>query len=94
MFTPFGLFLLLAFAAAYIVFRAEYRRQEAEGLIHAFTGPVQTVHPLLWGLLGFVAGAKFVYWWWHRTVYIGTPQDFIFSTRGNLVTGLMASVVA
>jgi phosphatidylglycerol:prolipoprotein diacylglycerol transferase len=94
MFAPFGLFLLLAFAAAYVAFRAEYRRKEAEGLIHAFAGPAQTVHPLLWALLGVVAGAKLVYWWQHRTLYIGAPQYFIFSARGNWVAGLAAGVIA
>jgi phosphatidylglycerol---prolipoprotein diacylglyceryl transferase len=93
MFAPFGLFLLLAFVAAYFVFRVEYRRKEAEGLIHVFTGPTRLVHPLCWGLLGFVAGAKLVYWWLHRGIYIGTPQDFIFSTRGNLVGGLVTGLI-
>src|ERR1044072_505112 len=91
---PFGLFLLLGFAAAYLTFRFEYRRKEAEGVIHPFKGPKQIVHPLLWALLGFVAGAKLVYWWLHRHQYIGTPQDFIFSLRGNLVAGLLAPIVA
>jgi phosphatidylglycerol:prolipoprotein diacylglycerol transferase len=93
MITPFGLFLLLAFVAAYVVFRLEYRRKEAEGLIHPFTGPTRIVHPLCWGLLGFVAGAKIVYWWLHRNLYLGTPPDFIFSFRGNLVAGLATGLI-
>lgn len=94
MFAPFGSFLLLAFAAAYVVFWLEYRRKEAEGLIFPFTGPARLVHPLCWGLLGLVAGAKIVYWWLHRNVYLGTPADFIFSFRGNLVAGLATGLVA
>lgn len=94
MINPFGLFLLLGFVAAYLTFRFEYRRKEAEGVIHPFKGPNQVVHPLLWALLGFVAGAKLVYWWLHRNQYIGTPQDFIFSLHGNLVAGLLAALVA
>jgi phosphatidylglycerol---prolipoprotein diacylglyceryl transferase len=93
MFNPFGLFLLLAFAAAYLTFWFEYRRKEAEGVIFPFTGPARMVHPLFWGLLGFAAGAKFGYWWLHRHEYIGTPQDFIFSFRGNLVAGLLTGLV-
>jgi phosphatidylglycerol:prolipoprotein diacylglycerol transferase len=93
MFAPFGLFLLLAFVAAYYAFRSEYRRKEAEGLIHPFAGPTRLVHPLCWGLLGFVAGAKLVYWWLHRNLYIGTPPGFIFSTRGNLVAGLTTGLL-
>jgi phosphatidylglycerol:prolipoprotein diacylglycerol transferase len=94
MFNPFGLFLLLAFAAAYLAFRFEYQRKEAEGVIFPFTISARIVHPLFWALLGFVAGAKFVYWWLHRHVYIGTPQDFIFSFRGNLVAGLLTGLIA
>jgi phosphatidylglycerol:prolipoprotein diacylglycerol transferase len=94
MFTPFGIFLLLSFVAAYIIFRSEYLRKEREGLIHPFAGPGRIVHPLLWGLLGFVASAKLVYVWQHRTQYIGTPQDFIFSARGNPVAGIIGGLVA
>jgi phosphatidylglycerol:prolipoprotein diacylglycerol transferase len=94
MFAPFGLFLLLAFAAAFFIFWLEYRRKEAEGLIHTFTGAAPVVHPLCWGLLGFVAGAKLVYWWLHRSLYLGTPADFIFSMRGNLIAGIIAGLAA
>ena len=94
MFAPFGLFLLLAFTAAYCTFRLEYRRKEAEGLIQPFTGPARIVHPLIWGLLGFVVAAKLVYWWLNRRYYIGTLPDFIFSTRGNIIAGTMAALVA
>ncbi|MFL5747880.1 MAG: prolipoprotein diacylglyceryl transferase [Niastella sp.] len=93
MFTLFGLFLLLAFVAAYFVFRLEYRRKEAEGFLHPFPRPTRMVHPLCWGLLGFVAGAKIVYWWLHRNLYLGTPPDFIFSTRGNGVAGLVVGLI-
>jgi phosphatidylglycerol:prolipoprotein diacylglycerol transferase len=92
MFAPFGFFLLLAFVAAWFTFRFEYRRKEVEGLIRTFTGPARIVHPLVWGLLGFVVGAKLVYWWLHRNIYIGAPQDFIFSTRGNGVAGLVTGL--
>ena len=90
----FGFFLVLAFAAAYVTFRLEYKRKEMEGVIHPFAGPARIVHPFLWALLGFVAGAKLVYWWQHRNLYIGTPQDFIFSIRGNLIAGSIIGVIA
>ena len=94
MLTPFGFFLLLAFAAAYVTFRLEYRRKEEDRLIHSFAGPAHMVHPLLWALLGFCAGAKIVYWWLHRSLYLGTPQDFIFSTHGSGVVGLATGLIA
>jgi len=67
MITPFGFFLVLAFAAAWYAFRSEYKRKEAEGLIHPFTRsrsslmhPYQLMDVLLLycGLCGF-AGAIF-----------------------------------
>jgi phosphatidylglycerol:prolipoprotein diacylglycerol transferase len=94
MLAPFGIFLLLAFVAAYFVFRLEYQRKEAEGLIHPFTGAARNAHPFLWALLGFVAGAKLFYWWQHRTLYLGTLPDFIFSARGNLIAGFIAALTA
>jgi phosphatidylglycerol:prolipoprotein diacylglycerol transferase len=94
MIAPFGIFLLLGFAAAYFVFRLEYQRKEREGLIHPFPMRARNTHPLMWALVGFVAGAKLFYWWQHRTQYIGTLPDFIFSVRGHLIAGLIAGLVA
>ncbi|HEX6427150.1 MAG TPA: prolipoprotein diacylglyceryl transferase family protein [Niastella sp.] len=94
MIAPFGIFLLLAFAAAYITFRAEYRRKEAEGLIYPFPWTARNMHPLTWALTGFIAGAKLVYWWQHRGLYMGNPPDFVFSMRGHLVGGLIAGLAA
>lgn len=94
MFSFFGIFLLLAFAAAYFVFRSEYKRKEAVGQIHAFTRTVRKTPSVILALAGFLAGAKLVYWWRYRAMYIGNAQDFIFSTRGSLAGGLIAGLVA
>ena len=94
MISSFGIFLLLAFAGAYFVFRSEYKRKEAEGLIHAFPRRVFKTPELIWVLAGFVIGAKFVYWWQYRAVYIGTPQEYIFSLRGSLVGGLVVGLAS
>ncbi len=85
--SPFGLFMVLAFAAAWFAFRSEYKRKETEGLIGPFVRKIRSLTPV-WGLaLGFAAGAKLVYWGAHRGVYIGTPQDVVFSWRGSWVGG-------
>jgi phosphatidylglycerol---prolipoprotein diacylglyceryl transferase len=92
--SPFGLFMVLAFAAAYYTFRSEYKRKEAEGLIGPFMRRVRSLPPVLGLALGFVAGAKLVYWWTHRGIYIGTPlyigtpQDVVFSWRGSWIGGI------
>jgi phosphatidylglycerol:prolipoprotein diacylglycerol transferase len=94
MISPFGVFLLLAFVSAYFAFRSEYQRKEAEGLIHSFCSPARNLHPLIWALPGFIVGAKLVYWWQHHTLYMGTWQDVVFSTRGNIPGGLIGGLVA
>lgn len=91
--SSFGLFLILGFIGAYLAFRSEYRRKEAEGIIHPFSKTFRSTPPLAWALLAFIIGAKLVYWWLHRTMYIGALQDFIFSTRGNLIGGLLIGLV-
>src|SRR6266705_1491228 len=88
---PFGFFLLLAFAGAYFAFRSEYKRKEAEGLISIFSRRVNKTPGLIWVLAGFVIGAKLVYWWQYRAVYIGTPAEYIFSLRGSLAGGLVTA---
>jgi phosphatidylglycerol---prolipoprotein diacylglyceryl transferase len=93
--SPFGLFMLLAFAAAYFAFRSEYKRKEAEGLIGPFMRRVRSLPPVLGLVLGFVVGAKLWYllfWLEHHGVYFGTPQDIVFSWRGNWVGGAVGGL--
>ncbi|HTI10705.1 MAG TPA: prolipoprotein diacylglyceryl transferase family protein [Puia sp.] len=47
-----------------------------------------------WGLLGFLAGFKGVYWWVNRSFYIGNLSDFLFSFRGNLAGGIVVGLAA
>jgi phosphatidylglycerol:prolipoprotein diacylglycerol transferase len=94
MISIFGFFMLLAFAAAYFAFRSEYKRKEAEGLIHPFTRTTRCLPPLAGGILGFVVGGKLFYWWSHRGIYIGTMQDFVFSLQGSWIGGGAAGIAA
>jgi len=102
----FGFFMMLSFAGAWWVFRSEYKRKEAGGLIHPFMetfkdtgkGPGGRLLVLAgWGLAGFVAGAKGLYWWVNRSFYIGSLPDFLFSFRGSMAGGIavgLATVLA
>jgi len=58
MISGFGVFLLLAFTGAYFAFRSEYRRKEAEGLIHY---PYKLMDTLLFwcGISGFAGAVLF-----------------------------------
>ena len=94
MISIFGVFIVLAFASAYFVFRSEYKRKESEGLIQPFMRTVRSLPPLAGGLLGLIVGGKLLYWWSHRGVYIGTPQDFVFSLQGSWIGGGATGIVA
>jgi phosphatidylglycerol---prolipoprotein diacylglyceryl transferase len=95
----FGFFMVLAFAGAWWVFRSEYKRKEADGLIHPFVETRKSPGGRLvflggWGLAGFAVGAKLGYWWVNRSFYIGNMQDFLFSFRGSWVGALVAGSMA
>jgi len=86
----FGFFMLLSFAAAWWTFRSEYKRKEAEGIIHPLPAPRPIRPPLF--LVGFIIGAKTTYWWINRHYYIGTLPDFLFSFKGNWIGGIAAGL--
>jgi phosphatidylglycerol:prolipoprotein diacylglycerol transferase len=87
MISVFGLFVLLAFGFAYLAFRAEYRRKETAGVIRPFLRTERPLPPVLGGVIGWVLGAKLLYAWINRNVYIGPPADIVFSLRGNWLGG-------
>jgi len=99
----FGFVMTLSFVAAFWIFRSEYKRKEAGGLIHPFTEPYTemastTGGRLLilsgWGILGFVIGAKTMYAWVNRSFYIGALPDFLFSLRGSWPGGIAVGFLA
>jgi len=99
----FGFFMVLSFAGAWWVFRSEYKRKEAEGVITPLPdpGPIPATIPggrllflAFWAFAGFVVGAKTFYWWINRSFYIGTLPDFLFSFRGSLGGGLVLGLAA
>jgi phosphatidylglycerol:prolipoprotein diacylglycerol transferase len=55
---------------------------------------IRSLPPLAGGVLGFIAGGKLFYLWVYRGVYLGTPQDFVFSLRGSWVGGVVFGVAA
>jgi len=95
----FGACMALAFWAAYLVFRSEFKRKEALEIIHPFPqtrmiGAPASLRLLgLSGVGGFIAGAKMGTVWSHRAFYIGSLQDFLFSFRGSLAGGLLAGAI-
>lgn len=94
----FGVFVALAFVAAAWVLTIELKRKQKLGLL-TFTekeitvGEPASVPDLIINfLIGFVFGYKVLAILFMKG--IGNPQEFIFSTKGNLWTGLLLGFLA
>src|SRR5258708_17573758 len=90
----FGVFMMLSFAGAWWVFRSEYKRKEAEGIIHLLPDPgaspgTNRIHLFL---VSFIIGDKTVYWWFNRSYYIGPLPDFLLSFRGSFSGGIIVGL--
>jgi phosphatidylglycerol:prolipoprotein diacylglycerol transferase len=95
----FGFFVALAFLLPYYVFRSEFKRKEADGLIHAFKQtewigvPVSPLELFVNGLLGFVFGFKVIAAVSSYKIFANDPVRFIFSTDGNWIAGIICGAL-
>ncbi|WP_028297663.1 prolipoprotein diacylglyceryl transferase [Olivibacter sitiensis] len=91
----FGLFVALAFYAAYTVFSKEMRRKEQEGLMSS----VQRTHTVgeapsmadvvVNGVVGFIVGFKLVHALFNYGAVVNDPQSFLLSWDGSVIGGLL-----
>ena len=93
----FGFFVALAFLVANYVMVLELKRKEKENLVFVSTrekwigkGPVW-LEVLLNGFFGFLFGWKILALIFYPELIGGNPQQFIFSTEGSLVLGLITA---
>jgi phosphatidylglycerol:prolipoprotein diacylglycerol transferase len=92
-----GFFIALSFALAYLAFSAEFKRKEAQGLIHAFKRKVIIGEPasmpelVVNATLGFVFGFKIIGAILNYQSFVSDPKGFIFSTRGNVWVGVLCA---
>lgn len=95
----FGFFVALAFIVAYWAFSQELKRKEAEGILHPFKRSVIIGKPasagelLTNGFFGFLIGYKVVDGIFHYSDFVGNPQSFILSARGNFFGGIVLAAV-
>lgn len=95
----FGFFVALAFIAAYWAFVQEFKRKEKLGYVHPFKQRITVGEPATAtelfgnGLFGFIIGYKLVDAALNYSLMVANPQEFLLSTRGNWIGGIIGAVL-
>jgi prolipoprotein diacylglyceryltransferase len=96
----FGFFVAVAFIFASWVISNELKRKEKEGFlsstkVNEIIGKSLTTSEIISSLLtGFFIGFKFIEALFHYTDLVNNPQDFILSSRGNLLGGILIAAIS
>ena len=96
----FGFWVAVAFIFASWVISNELKRKEKEGFlsstkVNEIIGESLTTSEIISSLLtGFFIGFKFIEALFHYTDLVNNPQDFILSTRGNLLGGILIASIS
>ena len=96
----FGFWVAISFLAAAWVITLELKRKESEGFLSAvkvkeIIGKKLSAQEIISSVLvGFGIGFKGVEALFHYSDLVANPQDFILSTRGNLLGGLLIAGIA
>lgn len=97
-FNTFGVFVALAFVAAYWAFTKELKRKEALGLLHATQKTVTIGEPASFGeiainaVFGFIIGYKLIDIVLNYMAFVDDQQGFLLSSRGNLLAGIIGAI--
>ena len=96
----FGFWVAIAFLAASYVITKELKRKEKEGHLTATTvkeiiGKPLSITDIASSLItGFFIGFKFIEVIFHYADLVENPQDFILSTRGNFMGGILIAAIS
>jgi len=96
----FGFWVAIAFLAASYVITKELKRKEKEGHLSATTvketiGKPLSITDIASSLItGFFIGFKFIEAFFHYADLVANPQDFILSTRGNFMGGILIAAIS
>ncbi len=92
----FGLFVAIAFIVAAVVLSSELKRKEKLGLLMpreemiTVGKPASMMDLFLNGVTGFIFGYKIFGFFFNRAAELNA-QDYIFSTKGNFLGGIVAT---
>jgi len=95
----FGFFLAVAFLFAAIIVSYELKRKEKQGLVSPLTKtktigkPISIIKLALTALITFIVSYKLVEAIFNYTIFVENPALFILSSRGNLIWGIIISII-
>ena len=96
----FGFWVAIAYIFASWIISNELKRKVKEGFlsstkVNEIIGESLTTSEIISSLItGFFIGFKFIEALFHYTDLVNNPQDFILSTRGNLLGGLLIAAIS
>lgn len=94
----FGLFVALAFVVAAVILSSELKRKEKLGLLLpreemiTVGKPASMIDLFLNGLTGFIFGYKLIGLFFSKPPEVN-PQDYIFSTAGSVLGGIIGAAI-
>ncbi len=96
----FGFWVAIAFLAASYTITKELKRKEIEGHLSSTTIKEIIGKPLIFNeiassiITGFFIGFKFIEAIFHYSDLVANPQDFILSSRGNFLGGILIAAIS
>lgn len=98
-FPTFGFLVAIAFLTAAYFFTKELKRKEALGWLKSQTIKVKVGEKASFGelagngLMGFLIGFKLVEAFTNYSSFVENPQEFVFSTQGNFLGGILGAAL-
>ena len=96
----FGFFVAVAFLLASWTLSLELKRKEEKGILQVFVqDKIVGLKATPWQLLsaaivGFLIGFKLIEAVFHYSHFVANPQEFILSSRGHFLGGVLGSIVS